>query len=140
MADLDGCGTVGTNDLLLLLQSWGPCRGCNADFNDDGVVDGEDLGYLLGHWGGCLKNLRFPTPAPIKLVVVEITDPETEAQGLREFDLFAAFDNPTDRLLNVLNASASCDEPPCWVDNFFQFASRARRNHHRPRRQSALRR
>ncbi|MEE8154184.1 MAG: hypothetical protein V3T53_04385 [Phycisphaerales bacterium] len=119
MADLDGCGTVDSNDLLLLLQSWGPCRGCNADFNDDGVVDGEDLGYQLGHWGPCVKNLRFPTPAPIELVIVEITDPETESQGLKEFDLFAAFDEPTDRLLNVLNANATCDDPPCWVDHQF---------------------
>ena len=116
IADLDGCGTVDIFDLLILLQSWGPCRGCNADFNDDGVVDGEDFGYLLGHWGSCVKNLRFPTPAPIELIVVEITDPETESEGLKEFDLFAAFDEPTDRLLNVLNANATCDDPPCWVD------------------------
>ena len=78
ITDLDGCGSVDIVDVLLLYESWGSCRGCNADFNDDGVVDGEDLGYQLGHWGACSKNLNFPMSAQIDLVAVEITDPETE--------------------------------------------------------------
>ena len=114
--DLNGNGVVEIADLLTLLLEWGPCVGCDADFNKDDVVDGEDLGYQFGHWGPCSENLSFPTPAQIELVVRDITDHETASQGLKEFDLFAAFDEPTHRLLNVLNANASCTEPPCWVD------------------------
>ncbi len=52
VGDLNGDGTVGSEDLLILLSQWGPCgRSCPADLNGDGFVDGRDLGLLLANWG-----------------------------------------------------------------------------------------
>ena len=49
--DLDGDGTVGVNDLLILLGAWGPCPDpCLPDINGDGSVDVLDLLVLLGSW------------------------------------------------------------------------------------------
>ncbi len=53
-ADLDGDGSVGTSDLLILLSLWGPCGDCNdcsADFDDNCVVGTNDLLFLLSNWG-----------------------------------------------------------------------------------------
>ncbi|RZO55887.1 MAG: hypothetical protein EVA77_03825 [Phycisphaeraceae bacterium] len=49
--DLDGDGTVGFGDLVLLLSSFGPCDNCPADFNGNSAVDFEDLVRLLSAWG-----------------------------------------------------------------------------------------
>ena len=47
--DLDGDGSVGFNDLALLLGAWGPCSGaCPADLDGDGGVGFNDLALLLG--------------------------------------------------------------------------------------------
>ncbi len=44
---------VGITDLLSLLASWGPCKGCcPADF-DGGGVGITDFLALLAHWGPC---------------------------------------------------------------------------------------
>lgn len=54
VGDIDGDGSVGANDLLILLASWGPCppKGeCPADLNDDGSVGAADLLILLANWG-----------------------------------------------------------------------------------------
>ena len=51
--DLDANGSVGASDLLLLLASWGPCKGCDADFDGDGTVGASDLLELLANWGPC---------------------------------------------------------------------------------------
>jgi hypothetical protein len=52
--DLDGNGTVGVSDLLLLLMNFGPCGDeCDADFNEDGVVSAADLLELLANFGPC---------------------------------------------------------------------------------------
>ena len=54
LGDLDGDGTVGVKDLLLLLGSWGPCSDCSdclADLDGDCTVDVMDLLILLGNWG-----------------------------------------------------------------------------------------
>jgi hypothetical protein len=40
-------------DLLAVLGAWGPCSGCAADLDDNGVVDVFDLLALLGAWGPC---------------------------------------------------------------------------------------
>ncbi len=53
LPDLDGDGTVGTLDLLILLGAWGPNPGHPADFDGDGNVGGSDLIELLGNWGPC---------------------------------------------------------------------------------------
>jgi hypothetical protein len=52
-ADLDGGGTVGAEDLALLLAVWGPNPGHPADINGNGVVGPEDLALLLAEWGPC---------------------------------------------------------------------------------------
>jgi len=48
--DLDGDGTVGVDDLLILLSVWGPCSGCDADINDDGLVGVDDLLIMLANF------------------------------------------------------------------------------------------
>ena len=53
-ADLDGDGTVGVKDLLILLGDWGPCDDCTdcpADLDGDCTVGVKDLLILLGNWG-----------------------------------------------------------------------------------------
>ena len=52
-ADLDGDGTVGISDLLILLASWGPNPGHPADLDGDGIVGILDFLQLLGSWGPC---------------------------------------------------------------------------------------
>lgn len=50
-ADLDGDCRVDMDDLLQLLDMWGPCSVPTlADLDHDGEVDGVDLGDLLGEW------------------------------------------------------------------------------------------
>ena len=52
--DLDGDGSVGVKDLLILLGSWGLCPDCNdcpADIDGDCSVGVKDLLILLGNWG-----------------------------------------------------------------------------------------
>jgi hypothetical protein len=49
--DVDGDGSVGTDDLLATIAAWGPCEGCAADLNGDGTVDVDDILPLLADWG-----------------------------------------------------------------------------------------
>ena len=52
--DLDGDGTVGITDFLLLLGAWGPCGECGAclaDIDGDCQVGINDMLILLGAWG-----------------------------------------------------------------------------------------
>ncbi len=54
--DLDGDGTVGIIDFLLLLSVWGPCPdpcppSCNADLDGDCAVGITDFLTLLANWG-----------------------------------------------------------------------------------------
>ncbi len=52
--DLDGDGTVGASDLLILLASWGPCddcEDCDADIDGNCTVGASDLLILLSNWG-----------------------------------------------------------------------------------------
>lgn len=53
-ADLDGDGSVGVADLLMLLAAWGECApkgDCVADLNGDNTVGVSDLLILLSEWG-----------------------------------------------------------------------------------------
>ncbi|MCZ6754650.1 MAG: hypothetical protein O7E49_04990 [Gemmatimonadetes bacterium] len=53
VGDLDGDGTVGITDLLILLGSWGPCADCEncpADLDGDCTVGILDLLTLLANW------------------------------------------------------------------------------------------
>jgi glucose/arabinose dehydrogenase len=52
-ADVTGDGNVGVADILMLIESWGPCAGCAADVNDDGVVNVTDMLEVVGNWGPC---------------------------------------------------------------------------------------
>ncbi|MCH8345266.1 MAG: hypothetical protein IH983_14950, partial [Planctomycetes bacterium] len=52
-ADLDGNGSVGILDLLVLLSAWGTNPGHPADFDGDGTVGILDLLTLLANWGPC---------------------------------------------------------------------------------------
>ena len=52
--DIDGDGSVGVSDLLILLGSWGPCADCNdcpADLDGDCNVGVADFLLLLANWG-----------------------------------------------------------------------------------------
>ncbi|MEE8155104.1 MAG: M12 family metallo-peptidase [Phycisphaerales bacterium] len=52
--DLDGDGSVGASDLLILLANWGPCADCDdcvADIDGDCSVGASDLLILLANWG-----------------------------------------------------------------------------------------
>ena len=54
LGDLDGDGTVGASDLLILLASWGPCGDCGdciADLDGNCTVGASDLLILLANWG-----------------------------------------------------------------------------------------
>ncbi len=52
--DLDGDDSVGINDLLTLLEAWGPVPTPDPpDFDGDGFVGITDLLELLAHWGPC---------------------------------------------------------------------------------------
>ena len=54
LGDLNGDGSVGAADLLVLLASWGPCGDCNdcpADLDHDCTVGASDLLLLLSNWG-----------------------------------------------------------------------------------------
>ena len=55
LGDLNGDGSVGVADLLILLASWGPCpdlpETCPADLDLDGNVGVADLLILLANWG-----------------------------------------------------------------------------------------
>ncbi len=50
VGDLDGDGFTGITDLLAMLASWGPCKGCPADLDGDGDVGISDLLLLLANW------------------------------------------------------------------------------------------
>jgi hypothetical protein len=54
--DLDGDGTVGVNDFLLLLAAWGPCPdpclpACAGDLDGDCTVGVNDFLLMLANWG-----------------------------------------------------------------------------------------
>lgn len=106
-ADLDQDGVVGPFDLLIFLPSWAR-NDLECDINGDGTVDGEDAGLLLAHWGKCVEDLE-PHPAPLMLVIPEITDPVTALQGLREFDVFVQFETEDDEIINVFDTNITCN-------------------------------
>ena len=54
LADLTNDGSVGGDDLTILLGAWGQCGlGCREDLDNNGAVDGADLTLLLAAWGAC---------------------------------------------------------------------------------------
>jgi len=55
--DVDGEGSVGADDLVLLLADWGrpPSAGMASDIDGNGVVGPPDLMMLLDAWDSCVK-------------------------------------------------------------------------------------
>ena len=51
--DINVDGSIGVNDLLAVIDSWGNCSSCSADINNDGTVNVNDLLYIVGNWGPC---------------------------------------------------------------------------------------
>ena len=54
LGDIDGDGTAGILDMLILLGDWGSCPQsgtCVSDLDSDGEVGIGDLLMLLGNWG-----------------------------------------------------------------------------------------
>lgn len=52
--DMDGTGSVGTGDLLILLAAWGPVPTPDPpDLDGDAFVNTVDLLILLANWGAC---------------------------------------------------------------------------------------
>jgi hypothetical protein len=52
-ADINSNGTVNIDDLLAVINAWGPCAGCPADINQNGVVNIDDLLAVINAWGQC---------------------------------------------------------------------------------------
>lgn len=55
-ADVDDNGSVNTDDLLLLIGSWGACadpNNCPADIDGNDLVNTDDLLVIIGGWGAC---------------------------------------------------------------------------------------
>ncbi len=48
--DLNLDGTVGPQDLAILLGNWGAGGNALGDLNRDGTVGSQDVAYLLNHW------------------------------------------------------------------------------------------
>ncbi len=53
VGDIACNGTVDVQDLVELLEDWGPCPGCISDLDQDAFVGIRDLLGLLGSWGPC---------------------------------------------------------------------------------------
>ncbi len=52
IADIYEDGSVGIEDLLIVIAQWGT-PGPGGDIDGSGVVDIEDLLLLMGAWGEC---------------------------------------------------------------------------------------
>lgn len=65
LGDIDQDDEIDFQDLLILLNGWGPCPAlptkCVADLDFDGEVDFQDLLILLSNWG-CIPS-NVPPPA-----------------------------------------------------------------------------
>ena len=61
--DLDGDGTTGVGDLLLVIDEWGICGGCTSDLDENGTVDVSDLLTLIDAWGpNEINDLEIDVP------------------------------------------------------------------------------
>jgi len=58
--DVNGDGVVNSQDLALVLGSWGVCPDppvpCISDINGDGLVNAQDLAVVLANWGSTLAG------------------------------------------------------------------------------------
>jgi len=55
VGDVNGDGSVNVDDLLAIINAWGPCPGgpmiCPADITGNGTVDVDDLLAVINNWG-----------------------------------------------------------------------------------------
>ena len=51
--DFDGNRVVDVDDLLALINTWGPCEVCLTDLTDDRKIDVDDLLGVINNWGEC---------------------------------------------------------------------------------------
>jgi hypothetical protein len=53
--DVDASGSADVNDLLLVIEGWGPCGSleCPTDLNGDEQTNVDDLILLINGWGPC---------------------------------------------------------------------------------------
>jgi trimeric autotransporter adhesin len=49
--DVTQNGTIDVDDLLAVINAWGPCAGCAADVTGNGIVDVDDLLAVINNWG-----------------------------------------------------------------------------------------
>lgn len=73
-ANLNGDGTVGSDDLALLLGDWGLCEpeaDCPCDLDGDGKVASGDLARLLGMWG---QDMCTGSPVPMTAAYYDCVD------------------------------------------------------------------
>lgn len=62
--DITGAGEVNVDDLLVVLNNWGPCadpNDCPGDVTGEGEVNVDDLLVVLNNWGPCPTNAQAPT-------------------------------------------------------------------------------
>jgi hypothetical protein len=52
-ADVTGNNAINTDDLLAVINAWGPCAGCAADITGNGFVNVDDLLAVINGWGAC---------------------------------------------------------------------------------------
>ena len=48
--DANGDHHVNVDDLLAVINGWGPCSNCPADLNHDGQVNVDDLLLVINNW------------------------------------------------------------------------------------------
>ena len=53
IAPAGGNGIVDVDDLLAVINTWGPCAGCPSDITGNGIVDVDDLLAVINGWGPC---------------------------------------------------------------------------------------
>lgn len=51
--DITGNHIANVEDLLTVINSWGPCSGCDADVSGNNMVNVDDLLDVLNNWGPC---------------------------------------------------------------------------------------
>jgi len=97
-------GTVGINDFLELLATWG-CVDCPADFLDPPGVDLEDCQYLLDNWGAICPREQASQPPPLP--------EEIEGAGLTWPDDWDVF---VDSITN--GSPEEQDNCVCWLGHY----------------------
>jgi hypothetical protein len=57
IAPAGGNGAIDVDDLLAVINAWGPCSGCSADIapepDGNNAVDVDDLLMVINSWGPC---------------------------------------------------------------------------------------